>query len=275
MNQSKTVTYESVAPAAGKQMRKLVLLASCIGFGLYSLLLAPLYTQLSVDVVYQEAVITYIVYYLMCAAEIATYYVIFPAILYAVWRKGVWGSRSVWITAVIAVICKYLLNFFMTCLSDGSLPSWDVFVRSDIPFIIPNLLMEEAQFAVLLLLSGLIIRARKSKWQTAKLLNEEADDQRALAFPISKILSFKNPLQASAFLFSLLLFLARAFMHLWYQLTLLVYTGSFEGGLVLTVDLISDLFLAGIAYFVMLLFLSSFDRKELISLANSSKGSST
>lgn len=276
MVNDQSITYESNATAAVKHIHRLVLWVSVIGFGLYSLVLAPLYTQFASDIVYQEAAITYILYYAYAAVEIAVFCIVFPATVYAVWRSGFVGSRSVWITFALATLGKYLLNFFMDCLIDGSIPSPHIFLSSDLPIILPNLLMELGQYVMVLLLTCLIIRGRKRKWHTQLLLDDgKAGDERSLAFPITKLISFKNPVQASSFAIAVFMLIARILTHLMYQLTLLVYTGKSEGALILAVDMISDVLLAAIIYFVSVLLLSSFDRREITDLAKAAREEST
>lgn len=275
MDAIQPLTYEGHAAEAVKKMQRLVLLASLVGFGLYSLVLAPLYTQLAADISYSEAPITYVLSYALSIAELATYFVAFPATIFAIWRRGFLGARSVWITFSAAILGKYIANFVMDCVMDGSIPAWSYFVSKDLPIMLPNFLLEWGQYALIIFMTTLILRGRKRKWQMDVLLDgKKAGDERSLAFPILKLFSLKNPVLASSFATALLLFLAKAFSHLMYQLAQLVYTGAFEGATVLTLDLVSDLLLAVVAYFVMLLLLSSFDRREMQALAEQPKGSS-
>ncbi len=276
MDQSIALTYEKHVSAAVKKMYKLVMLTALLGFGLYALVIAPLYTQLSADIAYQEAAITYVLYYALSAVELAVFFIVFPATIYAVWRGGLLGSRSVWITFALATLVKYVLNFFVDCIADGNIPSWQNFVDKDVPIILPNFLLELGQYALILFMAVLIVRGKKRKWQTDVLLDgPKAGDERSLAFPIVKLFSLKNPVLASAFATSLFLFIARAVSHLIYQLALLIYNGESEGTMVLIIDLVSDLLLAAIAYFVMVLLLSSFDKREMRDLADEAQGSST
>ena len=264
--------YERHAAEAVKKMQKWVLLVSVIGFGLYALVLAPIYTQLSSNIAYQEAFVTYLVYYLLSASEIAVFLVVFPATVFALWRGGLLGSRGVWITFSAATLGKYLLNFLMDCIADGNVPSWSYFVDRDLPIILPNFLMELGQYVMIVLVSAWIIKAKKRKWQVDVLLDEKtAGNERSLAFPITRILSFKNPVEASSFFTGALLFVARLFSHLMYQLTQLVYTGEWEGWAVLSLDFVSDLLLGVITYLVMVFLLSSFDRKEMQELSELSQ----
>ena len=275
-NHSQLLTYEDHAAVAVKRISRLVLFLSLIGYGLYSLLLVPLYTQLSANISYQDAAVTYILYYAFKGLELAVFFAVFAATIFAVFRRGFWGSRSVWITFSVATIVKFLANFIMDCIFDGSVPSFTYFVSKDLPIILPNLLMELGQYAIVLFMAVLILGRSKKKWEMNVLLDGDlAGGIRSTAFPMAKLLSFKNPVQVSTFATAILIFVTRAFSHLLYQLAQIVYIGDWEGPLVLTVDLVSDLLLAAIAYFVMVLLLSAFDRREMEALSNVSEGSST
>ncbi len=268
MLSTQSAIYERHAAASVKKMQKWVLLFSLIGFGLYALVLAPLYTQLASNISYQEAFVTYLVYYLLSASEIVVFLAVFPATIFAIWRGGLLGSRSVWITFSVATLGKYILNFIVDCIADGNIPAWSYFVDKDLPIILPNFLMELGQYALIVLVTAWIIHAGKRKWQMAVLLDEAgAGNERSLAFPINRLLSFRNPVQTSSLFVGVLLFVARGFSHLMYQFTQLIYAGAWEGWLVLSIDLVSDLLLGIIAYFVMILLLSSFDKKEMQKLS--------
>ena len=261
MNQ--TISYEGHAPEAVKRMQKLVLFVSLVGFSLYALVLVPIFTQLNADIAYQESPLTYILYYAYKAVELAVFFVVFPATVFAVFRGGLWKSRGVWITFILTTLWKFLANFLMDCIVDGSIPSFKVFFNRDLPIILPLILMELFQYAFVVLVPALIIQRKKNKHALDQLVGESAGGTRSLAFPITKLFSMKNPMLASSFAIALFLFVARAFSHLMYQLTQLVNTGNWEGVLILTVDLVSDLLLSAILYFVMLLLMSVFDKREM------------
>jgi len=82
-------------------------------------------------------------------------------------------------------------------------------------------------------------------------------------FPFVRLVSAKNPLQLSALLMALVVFLLRFGSHQIYQLTLYTHTGYTDGLLVMVLDLFADIFVGVIFYFVALLLLSRFHRKEM------------
>lgn len=276
MEKTQPLTYENHARTAIRNVWLLTALISLVGVLLWSLVLAPLYIQLASDYVYQGALITNILGYLLDIVDATVFFVTFPALIYGVWRGGLLGSWPIWTTASVTVILKHTLNFVMTCVTDGSIPSWDIFLNDDLPLIVPNILMELGQYVVIVLLSFLFIFGKKRQWRINVLVDgDAAGDERSLAFPFTKIVSFKNPLQATAFVFSILYLLFWVYQHLIYQLARLVNGLGWEGPAMLVTDLISDLLLAGIAYFVMLLLLSHYDRKEMNAMAKATKGSPT
>ncbi len=276
MPQSPSVIYSSHAPLAVQAVKKWLLIVSAIGFGLYAAVLNPLYTQLDSNIIYQEAIITYVLYYLLHGVEIAVFFAAFAATVYAIWRVGFVKSSSVWVTYHIATVAKFFLNFIMDCIMDGSVPSPNFFFNRDLPKILPLLLLELAQYWIIILIAALIIRRKKRKWQLDVLLDGDlAGDERSLAFPITKLFRLKNPVQAASFGIAVFFGIVRVLMHLYYQLVLLVYTNKTDGALVITVDMVSDIVLSVVAYLVIVLLLSSFDKKEITALADAAEGSST
>lgn len=270
MDQPHNTPYSAQAKDAVRRMHRLVILVSAIGYALYSLIVAPLYTQLASNVVSQNALITNILYYIIPAIDIIVFFIVYPATVYAIWRGGLVGGFRVPLTFALITLAKYVANFFMTCLTDGGLPSLSYFLESDLPVIAPTFLLELLQYALIIFCACLIIRKRKKAWQYQVLLDESAaGDERSLAFPVKKLFSYANPMQWSSFAAALIFFVGRVAMHLIYQVALLVYNGSWDGAAVLAFDLISDFILSAVAYFVMLLLLSSFDRRDVERLAAS------
>ena len=80
--------------------------------------------------------------------------------------------------------------------------------------------------------------------------------------PFIRLLPFKNPLQRSAFYMALTVFLLRFAGHQIYQMTLFLQTGRSDGLLIMVLDLISDIFIGVILYFVAMLLMNRFHRKD-------------
>ena len=274
MEKLQPFTYQNYAKTAVKRVWLFTTLISAAGVILWSLVLAPLYLQLASDYRYQGSLLVNILGYLLDIVDATVFFVTFPALIYGLWRGGLRGSWPIWTTASLTVLLKYILNFIMTCITDGFIPSWHIFINEDLPLILPNILIELGQYLVIMLLALLFIYGKKRQWKINVLIDgKAAGDERSLAFPFTKVVSFKNPLQGAAFVFSILYFLFWVYQHLLYQLVLAVNGVGWDGPVILITDLISDLLLSSIAYFVMLLLLSYYDRKELTAMAEASQRS--
>ena len=259
--------YQAQVPEAVRRMRRLVLLVSAVFYGLYSLILAPVYTQLSANVVYQDALLTVILSYVVSAVDVIVFFVVYPATVYAIWRGGFVGSCSVPGTFALATLGKYVLNFFMTCLTDGGFPSFELFVEQDLPIMLPSFLLEMLQYGLIVLFAVGIRHARMRKYQEDMLTAKKPYSERALAFPMTSLFSYRNAVQWMAFWSAVVVLMGRLFMHGIYQLTLLVYNGETDPALVMIIDVVADLLISAVAYFLSVLLTSYFDRKDMERLA--------
>ena len=266
MDQNLTPYQRQAPKAIARAIRDICVLAGVL-YGLYALVLAPIYTQLSADVVYQDHIITIILAYLLPALDICVYVGVYAAVIYAIWRGGVGKAWRAPVAFVLLTLGKYLLNFFMTCLTDGGFPSFSSFVEDDLVIMGEAFLLEMLQFGLVVLIASVIRHKRVTKHQLAMLSERHPVDERVLAFPMKGMLSAKNPVQWATFWTAIVLLVGRVYMHLVYQLALLVYNGETDGLAVILFDLGSDLLIAGGAYFVMILLLSYFDRKDVEELA--------
>lgn len=263
-------SYQAQAPDAIRRMRILMLWFSAVCYGLYALILAPLYTQLASNSLHLDAVYTIVLGYFLDALDLAVFFVIYPATVYAIWRGGLSKAYSIPLIFSLMTLGKYMLNFFMTCLTDGGFPAFDIFWERDIPIIAPAFLLEIFQYGLVVLISGLIRHARMKKYQEEMFFSRAPYDERSLAFPLVKIFSYKSAVQWTAFWSSVVVLLGRLFMHGIYQLTLLVYNGQSDSLTVIAIDVVSDILIATVLYFVFILLLSYFDRKDMERLASAS-----
>lgn len=256
-----------------RNMHHLVLVAAAIGFGISSFVLAPLYIQLASNVAYADAWWTAILYHLTQDGwiDLAVFAVCYSATLYAIARVGLKSAKRIPITFAVLTVAKFIVNFFMTCITDSALPSLSEFLRADLPMILIMILLELLQYALLIAILLLSLRRHRRKAELSAavaMLEGESDttaetvsDPLAL-FTFDKLVCMKNPVQRTAFFMALVLFVGRAAMHQIYEITLYITMGLTDGLLVMVVDLISDLIMAVILYFVVLLLLSRFARKE-------------
>lgn len=268
--------YVDHAPHMIKRARNFLLWVSLIGFGLHSIVFAPLFFMLDANVSYSQLLVTDLLSVATELSELLVFFVTYGVLLFALWRGGVKKSAPVWLTAGLMVALKYFLNFAMTCIDEGRIPSPSIFFGEDLPFMLPNFLMELLQYVLLILLGYMIIRQKRRKWHEAILLNEiQPTSERTLAFPFTKLLSFKNPLQKTAFFYSILYFAMRVFSFWLTRLTELVLGHQTEDLAFFITDIAIQLVFAALCYFGMVLIMSSLDKKEINLLAQASEESST
>ncbi len=255
MNSTLQNPYLKQAEQAIKRMRIFVLLVSLIGYSLYSFVLAPIYTQLSADTLYQDRILTILLYYIVPAMDVIVFYLVYPATIYALWRGGFRKAWGVPLTFVLMTLGKFVANYMMTCFTDGGFPSWNTFVQDDLVEIGIPLLLELLQYGFVVLFAV---------WLRG--FTDPSD--RAASFPIVKIFKFKPSAQLAAFLTAMVLLLGRVGMHAVYQWTLYMFNGSTDVLLLICFDLVGDILIATVAYFVMILLLSHFDKKDMEQLSS-------
>lgn len=254
-----------------RAMFRYILLVTALGFGICSLVLSPIYHVAESNVLYREEWWCYVLYYLTQEGliDLGVFALAYPATIYAVWVGGLRRARSVLILYASLTVAKSAANFIVTSITFGSVPSFSVFFEEDLPIIGSSLLLELAQYGLVVLFITLTRRAycrRESRLTSDALLRQGAGSSvnEAPVFPITRLVSFRNPVQCAAFLSSVLLLLGRVAMHLIYQMTLIVYNGSWDGPTVLAFDLLSDAVLSVCIYFVMILLLGQFDRRRAL-----------
>ncbi len=267
MNTISENRYQAQAHRAVGKMLSLVVWVSAVCYGLYALVVAPLFTQLDTNVVYQNSVITLILSFVPEILDITVFSLVYPATIYAMWRGGFRKAYRVPLTFFLLTLAKYVLNFFMTCLTDGGFPSWEIFLETDVPNILPAFLLEMLQYGIVLTLAVVIRAVRIKRSEEDMLYSRKSAHVRSLAFPITKLISRASAVQWTALWVSVVILIGRWFNHGMYQLTLLVYNGQTDGVAVMVIDFVSDLLIAVVVYFVSILLLSYFDKKEMEALS--------
>lgn len=266
MNQSET-QYQKEAHSSVARMMNFVCLLSGICYALYALVLAPLYTQLSADITTQDAFYTIILDYLLPTLDLVVYTGVYAAIIYAVWRGGFAKAWRVPLVFSFITLGKYICNFFMTCVTDGGFPSLSIFVEEDLPIMGESILLEMLQLWGMVCVVSLIRRKRVKNHAYAMLSERHPTDERSLAFPMKNLLSYKNPVQWMTLWSAVIMLVGRLYMHLIYQLALLVFNGQADSAAVVLFDLFSDILIAAAFYFVVILLLAHFDKKDMERLA--------
>ncbi len=248
---------------AVRRMLRLTILVAAIGFGLDSLLFSPLYIRFAADVSYQASWWVTALYYLTDGGliDLTVFAVCYPASIYAVWRAGMKASVRIPVIYSLITLLKFLVNFFMTCITDRALPDAEEFFTMDLPMIAAVFFLELLQYAIVLAVAVLV---RASYVHKSGLSQTEADreDIWSRAFPFVRLVAFKNPVQLVAFVNAALLFAGRAIMHQIYQYALYKNSGYTDGLFIMVLDFLSDLVISLIFYFVSLLLLSKFEQKN-------------
>ena len=249
-----------------RRMCRLTLLVSAICFGINSFVLSPVYIQLASNVAYADLWWTYILYYLTSEGliDLAVFAICYPAAMYTVWHAGLKGGIRVPVTFALVTLSRFVVNFFMTAITDSALPDAHEFLTADLPMIGGMFLLEMIQYALPIALT-LWQKRRYERAQgilEAEALSETGAPAKAPLFVFTRLLNFKNPVQTSAFLMALVMFLFRFAMHQIYQYALYITSGYTDGLFIMVLDLITDLFVSLILYFAALLLLSRFYRKD-------------
>lgn len=261
---------EQITPNSSALVRRacrLTVLVASIGFALGSFLLSPLYIMFASDVVYADAWWVYVLYYLTEEGllDLAVFAVCYPAAVYAVWKVGLKRAIRVPVAFALLTLGRFVVNFFMTSITDSALPSMDNFLSFDLPYIGTLYLLEMLQYALVIAIALLAKRRffRKQEYlEACAVLEGKEAPSVAPMLPFNRLLALKNPLQRSVLFMALTVFLLRFAGHQIYQLTLLVETGRTDGALIFALDLISDIFVGVIFYFVGMLLINRFHEKD-------------
>lgn len=228
-----------------KTLRLRTLAVLAVGFTLYAAVLVPLYTQLVANVAYRDGWLCNLLYYLYQTVDLLVFFWVYASAVYTMYRGG-W--RSVGRLSALyggMVLYKYVANYVVGSLVDGAFSSWELFWRNDFPIVGGELLWELGQYAVtVLLIAAVLKRARREGVE---------------AFPLSRMLQPSNSIQRSVAVAALVITAVRWSMHLLYQFVKMVYDGYNDGWLIITVDLVSDLLIGVMGYFVMVLLVQHFD----------------
>ena len=240
-----------------------------IGYALLSVLLYPLYIQLNSNVAYADTILTDLLYLLTDGEmlNVAICILCYPFTLYAIWRTGL--KKSLPVVAMFASIdlLRFVVNFFMTALTDGALPDSADFLAFDLPFMAGNYGLEMLLYACVIL-CALLCRMARIRTLEAEAFQAGADQiSHPLdgLLPLSGLFALKNPFLLSAFFSGIVLFLFRFSAHFINGLYEAVAVTNIALPLFLltvAVDLVLDLLVGCLLYFSILYFASQLHRKE-------------
>lgn len=236
-----------------------------IGYALLSVLLYPLYIQLDSNVAYTDTILTDFLYLLTDGEmlNVAICILCYPFTLYAIWRTGL--KKSLPVVAVFASIdlLRFVVNFFMTAVTDGALPDSADFLAFDLPYMAGNYGLEMLLYACVILCAVLCRMARIKSLQADSSHGDVPHPLDGL-LPLGGLFALKNPFLLSAFLSGLVLFLFRFSAHFINGLYEAVAVTNIALPLFLltvAVDLVLDLLVGCLLYFSILYFASQLHRK--------------
>ena len=252
-------------PSSGavRRMLRLIVLVAAIGFGLDSFVLSPLYIRFVADISYQASWWVTALYYLTDGGliDLTVFAVCYPATIYAVWYAGVKRAARIPVAYSLITLAKFLVNFFMTCITDRAMPDVEEFFTIDLPMIAAVFFLELLQYILVLAVSTAARAVYEHKCSLAQ-PDANLEDIRSRVFLFTRLVTFKNPVQLVAFVSAALLFVGRVIMHQVYQYALYKNSGYTDGLVVMILDFLGDLAIALIFYFVSLLLLMRFEKKN-------------
>lgn len=246
-----------------RRMFLFVLAVAGIGFALRACVLAPLYTRMVSDILYRDRWWIVILYYLTDGGllDLAVFCLCYPATLYVVWQAGLKDAARIPILYAALTVLKFVAFYFTDFFSDGGFRfyGWEYFLRSELPVILPQILFELLQYALMLLFICLCRRKYVSRrFHAGKPAETFGQD----VFPVQKLLNLHNPVQCALFWTAIVILLGRMGMHFIYQLNLYQWYGMTEGWPQMLIDLVCDLAIAAVFYFVSLLLLMRFHDRD-------------
>ena len=248
-----------------RRLLKLAILVSALGFGIKALILHPLFIQLDANVVHKYEWYTTVLYYLIDGGliDMAVFTLCYPTALYAVWKEGLKQAKSLPVAFSLVTLGKFLVNYVMTCVTEGSIRLSASVILTDLAMILTMLILELMQFWIPIAVLCVLKRRYEERVAAAALRAEMTETTPpAPVLPISRLLALRNPLQFSALLYSIILFLGLEISYHTYQLTLYRYYGETDGWLNMLVNFLTDLTFGVALYFIALLLFNRFHSRE-------------
>ena len=260
-----TTMDQNIAPnpeRTVRRMTRLTVLVSALIFGISSLVLIPVYIQLSSNIATKDSLFTWILYYLTDEGllDLCVFAVCYPAAIYAVWQVGLKKAMRVPVAFSLITLGRFVLNYIMNAITDKALPGFQKFWEEEFFMIAALYVLEILQYALPILFAVLLKRRYEQKQAEREAWGEDTRQPEAL-FLFARLFSFKNPVQLSAFLMGAVIFVFSFAAHQIYQYALFITSGSTDGLLYMALDFFSDLFVAVILYFIALLLIQRFHRK--------------
>ena len=232
---------------------------------LYIFLFAPLYVLFANDVLYQSTVLPEV--FSLCSAlvDILVFSSFYGILLYSIYRFSL--KKSVPLIAIygIGIFYKNVGNILMTFATDG-VPSD---ATEDLLTALIYIMLELLQGALVVVIGTVTLyhaQSREKIRKDAALRAKKEYVPLAEFFPFSTLLNFKNPIQKAAFWMASVPMFVKIGSRLIYDVWYTVMNGFAGIADILWMLLYYTLDILGyglIVYFVMLLLLSHFNKKDL------------
>ncbi len=253
-----------------RRIFRLTLLVAALGFGIKAFLLSPLHVRFATDVAFQDAFWVDILYLLTDGGfiDLAVFAICYPMTLYAVRYGGFKATVRVPIAFSVITLLKFIANFLVDSIMAGALPRLGEFLSFDFPFILGMFALEWLQYILVILIALLTRRLYDERIRVAEGMQllptrDRVDYPHPPAdFPFTGLYTRRNALQRGALLSALTVTAGRIIMHLIYQITQFIEFGSSEGWVVMLIDLVGDLIIGTVFYFVALLIMMNLRQKE-------------
>lgn len=183
-------------------------------FTLYSVVFTTLYVKAETDVAFMIPVFVDVIPYATDLCELVGMLAAYTAILFA-WHSSTKIQRRGYIIAFSALtVYKYIAKIAVTVVMNGSLPSVKNYLTDILLAIALPLILELAQFAIVILLIRATMQRvdefiAEKKALVGKLEGYSFDEE-ALFFPFRTLINKQNPLQRAAFMTGVVIALSKA-----------------------------------------------------------------
>ena len=249
-----------------KKYRIILIAATFVLFTLYACLLVPMYVQLSADTLYRDSIIVDLLYYAQESIDYIVFFVVYPITVYSIYERGFKKSGGLMTIYPLAVLYKYIANYIASCITDGALPSLEVFLKFDIWYTLATVVIEVGQYMLIALWAHIIfkdVRRIFAVREKAALAQGHTVDFRDEVFPLTRLLSLRHPMQKALLSSAVTVTVFRIVMYAIYQFTLIVYNGFNDGWIGHGIEIVTDAFVGAIGYLVMLVIAQTMDAQTM------------
>ncbi len=238
-----------------KQINLSLLLAFLAETVIVHIIIAPIYTMVSSDILFKNSYLSEILYYLSQLLMYALYPTVFSLIIYSVYKFSLPGNKSTLLIPLAMTFFKYSLTFTIDCIVNS-------YHSSMLASAIVYALIDIVELCAVSLIAEFTVtkkrEAERIKFKAQKALGEEQGESEIL--PIRSLADIKNPIVVSAFSASAIMGGIKILARIRYDLTEPIYGISDIVDMVLYYLL--DVGTIFITYLIIVYLISSFLPKE-------------